>query len=147
MPRFLRAGYDGMMPKVSAFLLGFFLFLIPAAPTTIDVESQTGMQRERVYKLAKTLNFKKQPMVDYWKILILSPENWEDSILQTKVNTKTAYTNLFLHETFLNSSALPYMNDWDIRHLLGHEAGHLICNCASEDTANRIADSLMNKRD
>ncbi len=116
-----------------------------AAAPQVFVQGSTSYQRNRVTRLEQSLNFTKQPMVSYWDITIDPGDVFLQNVKTLKVNTDSGYTTLGLNQTHLNEDFLIWHPDQDVRHLIAHEAGHLICECKSEEKANDIAYQLQFK--
>lgn len=132
--------------KVVGILTSLVLFctsLLAVGRPIVDVTSQVPFQEARVRIFTNELHYHDLPMVSYWKITVLDKENWEEAVVKFKANTVTAFTLPHLDQTFLNGPWLQRVNEYDARHTIAHEAGHLICRCGSETEANKIADKLL----
>ncbi len=112
-------------------------------PQTIEVVSQVVYQQPRVSVFANSLHYRDLPMINYWTIIVLNKENWDEAVLKYKANTVTAFTLPHLDQTFLNGPWLQKAGDWEAKHTIAHEAGHLICKCNGENEANKVADKLL----
>lgn len=110
-----------------------------AAPTMFTVDGSTSFERQRLERIEHSLNFTKVPMPDTWNIHIISKEQFDENIRRWKVSTISAYTLIPLDQTYINEYYLTFAPDSMVRQTLAHEAGHMICNCASESKANEIA--------
>lgn len=108
----------------------------------IEVTGSAAWERARVNRLARSLHFAGFPMTQWWRIVILSNEDWDEAVSKHDLNTGSAFTILQQRVTFVSESYLIYHIDENVRFTLGHEAGHLICECSSEDKANEIARAL-----
>lgn len=120
----------------------------PVAAPQFAVTGGTPVERQRITKLESQLNFSQQPMVSYWQITILDAKAWDYMIRQYHIEneTATAFTVMEQARTFLNEDYLATTGtDVPVRHTIAHEAGHLICECGSEDKANDIAAVLVGK--
>ncbi len=132
------------------FILAIALLLVfvrPASPVpsvNIQVHAKEVYDFDRIKFLANRLNFAGQPMVSYWSITVLDRADWQEALLKYKLEgkTETAFTLMGWNETFVNADYIHYTIDSTVEHTLAHEAGHLICECKSEDTANKIARKL-----
>jgi predicted SprT family Zn-dependent metalloprotease len=82
-------------------------------------------------------------MTSTWQVTILPGEDFRSRANYLKMNTDSAYTFLQLRQTYVNEDFLIYANDVRIRQMMAHEAGHLICECSSEEKANEIAYQLQ----
>ena len=113
-----------------------------AAVPQFFVEGSTSYERDRIVHLENQLNFTKQPMVSTWEVTILSEEEFNAYVQEHDIPTGAAYTYLSMNHTYVNEAYLVWHSDKEVRFVLGHEAGHLICECFSEDKANEIATEL-----
>lgn len=113
-----------------------------AAPTQLFVDGSTSWERARIERLEHQLNFTKEPMPNEWDIHIIPVEQFNENINRFRINTESAYTIMPLDQTYLNEMYLGYADDHRVRHTLAHEAGHMICNCTSEEKAEGIAYQL-----
>jgi hypothetical protein len=113
----------------------------------IEVRAPTEYERIRIQKLADSLNFSGQPMPGWWRIVILPPVRWEDALryYHLEGRTASAFTIMGQNETLVSEDYAQYHGGDQVRFTLGHEAGHLICQCQSEDRANDIARILTKK--
>lgn len=114
-----------------------------AAPTMFSIDGSTSFERERLTHLERGLNFTKVAMSDTWEIHIIPEGQFEENVHRLKANTISAYTFLPLDQTYINEGYLTYADDSTVRQTLAHEAGHMICQCASESKANEIAWQLQ----
>jgi hypothetical protein len=108
----------------------------------IEVSGSQQWERDRVFRLAKSLNFTHESMVPWWRIVILSRPDWDDATDKyNHPNTETAFTLIGPNVTYIREDYLTSGGGTDerIRWTLAHEAGHLSCNCISEDRANALA--------
>ena len=130
--------------KLFKYLFGLLLFTIPvkAAAPQVYLGGSTQYERDRILRLEHTLNFSREPMLSPWTIRILDEETFLKYVRENNLSTYSAYTNLFGTVTSLNEGYLEFAIDSRVRHTLAHEAGHVICQCASEDKANEIAYQL-----
>lgn len=133
------------MKKFLAVMMLCAISALAAAPQFF-IQGSTSRERVRLTRIEQSLNFTKEPMVNYWEVTILSEQEFHRNVEVFKLNTDTAYTYLPLHRTYVNEGYLTYADDQRIRHTLAHEAGHLICECPSEQTANDIAYVLETSR-
>jgi len=122
-----------MLLAVSAF----------AAAPQVLINGSTNYEQERILRLEHSLNFTKEPMVSTWEITIDDEKVFDDYVQEHGLPTESGYTFLGLNHTHLNEYYLLWHSDQDVRFLLGHESGHLICNCKSEQKANEIAAVLL----
>ena len=113
-----------------------------AAPTQLSVDGSTSWERARIERLEHQLNFTKEPMPNEWDIHIISGEEFNANTNRLHINTESAYTFMPLDQTYLNEDYLMVGDDRRVRHTLAHEAGHMICNCTSEEKAEEIAYQL-----
>jgi len=127
-----------------ALLLCFSRPVSPAPLVNIQVHAREVYDFDRIKFLANRLNFIGQPMVSYWSITVLDRADWQEALRKYKLEgqTETAFTLMGWNETFVNADYIHYTIDSNVEHTLAHEAGHLICECKSEDTANKIARKL-----
>jgi hypothetical protein len=113
--------------------------LFGAAPQFF-VSGSTSFERNRVTRLEQSLNFTREPMVSTWTAIIDPGEVFTENTKKLNLDTESGYTYVGgLNQTHLNEDYLVWHGDQDVRHLLAHEAGHLICGCKSEQRANDIA--------
>lgn len=131
-----------MIKKLLALALAFAMSAVAAAPTQFFVEGSTAYEQQRVIRLENTLKFSNEPMVSTWEVTIWSGEEFNRYVDEHNINTRFAFTYLGLNHTFLNEDQLVWHNDAFVRWALAHEAGHMICNCTSEERANEIAVQL-----
>lgn len=138
-----------MLIKRFAALVALLLFvaysLWSMPKVIIDVTGPTAYQRWRIHTLASELHFADEKMVPHWRIEILSTDDWDVAITRYKVQTWTAFTVLETATTYVSEDDLIFAHDDRVRQTLAHEAGHLICGCSSEETANAIAWRLQVK--
>lgn len=113
----------------------------------IEVYGSERYQQDRVRRLATSLNFTGQSMPGWWRVVILSRADWEDAMLRYHLEGRTgsAFTVMGQDETFINEEYLFFATDDRVKFTLGHEAGHLICNCQSEERADKIARILTRR--
>ncbi len=116
-----------------------------AAAPQLFVWGSTNWERNRITRLEQSLNFSKAAMTSTWSITIIPGEDFQRRTEYLKINTASAYTFLQLRQTYLNEDYLIWHTDVEVRQTLGHEAGHLICECNSEQKANEIAYELQFK--
>lgn len=117
--------------------------LFGAAPQ-LFVSGSTSFEQSRVMRLERSLNFTKEPMVSTWTIIIDPGDVFEENTKKLNLDTESGYTYLGgINQTHLNEDYLTWHNDADVRQLIAHEAGHLICECKSEQKANDIAYQLQ----
>jgi len=121
-----------------------FLIVIgqAAAPTQLFVDGSTSWERARIERLEHQLNFTKEPMPDTWGVHIIPVEQFEIAKRRYHLDTDSAFTFMPQNQTYLNEFYLTYADDRRVRHTLAHEAGHMICNCTSEEKAEAIAYQL-----
>ena len=110
--------------------------------TIIEVHAPTVFETVRINRLASSLNFAGQAMPGWWKIVVLTPGEWNEDVSKWNLDTASAFTTLGQNITYLNPDYLIIASDGRLQWTLAHEAGHLICNCTSEDKANAIAKIL-----
>ncbi len=86
-------------------------------------------------------------MPGWWRIVILSRADWDDALIRYHLEGRTAsaFTVMNQDETFVSEEYLFFATDDRVQFTLGHEAGHLICSCSSEDRANQIARILTRR--
>ncbi len=125
---------------IAVFSIGAMIDLAHgAAPTMLTIDGSTSFERDRLTHLERSLNFTKVAMPNTWDIHIISKEQFEENARRMKLNTISAYTFMPLDQTYINEEYLTYATDSMVRHTMAHEAGHMICACASESKANDIA--------
>lgn len=123
------------MILVLAVVLGAF----GAAPTQFTVDGSTTFEQARITRLERSMNFTNQAMVDQWAITIWPEDQFENYVRDNKVQTSIAFTFLDSDHTYINEYFLVWASDAQVRFVLGHEAGHMICECRSESKADAIA--------
>lgn len=117
---------------------------IAAAPQFM-IWGSTSYERNRLTRLEQSLNFSRVPMTNTWNVTIIPADDFHRRKDLLKVDTDSAYTILGFNQTYVNEDYLVYADDERVRQTLAHEAGHLICQCISEDKANEIAYQLQFK--
>jgi hypothetical protein len=127
-------------------VLAACLLLIPTSvkqQITIDVRGRTSSETVRLQALAN-LNFTGQTMPPHWTIIVLSKIEWDSELVKRNLvgQTDTAFTVLIEDVTYINEDYVTSALNSRIRHTLAHEASHMICGCASESIANKIARQL-----
>jgi len=120
----------------------FVAALVFAAAPQFFVSGSTSFEQNRIVRLERSLNFTKEPMVSTWYVTIDPGEVFDENVKKLDLDTESGYTYLGLNQTHINEDYLVWHDDKDVRHLLAHEAGHLICECKSEEKANDIAYQL-----
>lgn len=121
--------------------------LFGAAPMFM-ISGGTSIERNRLTHVEQSLNFSKEPMTSTWQVIIDPPDlfrkNVQDMLKLHEINhfTDTGYTDIALRQTHINEE---FIFEDQIRQTMAHEAGHLICECTSEDKANEIAYQLQFK--
>lgn len=124
------------------------LNLRSAPPSQFSVQGSTSFERSRLIRMEQTLNFTKVAMTGSWEVIIDPGEQFRANVQSMMENhtidhfTDTAYTSLALQQTHINEDYLVTGEYDQIRHTMAHEAGHLICECRSEEKANDIAYQL-----
>lgn len=134
----VEAGTFQMKIKMLFLSLALAVSVFAAAPQFL-IDGSTSYERERVIRLEKQLNFTNQAMVSTWYLTVSDSEVFNEYVQKHDLPTDAAYTFLGLNHTYLNEEYLVWHTDTEVRFLLGHEAGHMICECKSEDKANEIA--------
>lgn len=140
-----RAIQMNAIKKAIIALVLFTTSLFAAAPQFFS-SGGTSIERNRLIHIEQSLNFTQEPMTSQWNVIIDPPDvfrkNVEDMMKSHSIDyyTDTAYTALPLMQTHINEEHI--FDDGIIRHTMAHEAGHLICECHSEDKANEIAYQL-----
>jgi len=114
----------------------------------IEVRAGTSYERIRVENLANSLNFTGQAMPGWWRIVVLTRPDWEDALkyYHLEGRTASAFTVLGQNETLISEDYMLWHGSEAVQFTLAHEAGHMICQCQSEDTANDIARILTKQR-
>src|SRR5207253_272351 len=107
-----------------------------AAAPAFYIHGSASFERDRISRLEKSLNFTQEPMVETWTVWIIPGAQFRESVHDMNLDTDSAYTILGYGQTYLNEDYLIYADDMRVRQTLAHEAGHLICACASESKAN-----------
>ena len=131
-----------VIKKLLVLALAFAMSAVAAAPTMFFVDGSTAYEQQRIVRLEQSLNFSQEPMVSIWEVTIDDGKLFDDYVQEHGLPTESAYTFLGLNHTHLNEAYLLWHSDREVRHLLAHEAGHMICNCTSEQKANEIAEVL-----
>lgn len=131
---FLKVALCLMIARL-AVVLGAF----GAAPVHFTVDGSTTYEQLRIIHAEQSLNFTKQAMVDSWEVTIWPQDQFEKYVRDNKVPTSIAFTFLDSDHTYINEYFLIWASDAQIRFVLGHEAGHMICECKSELKADSIA--------
>lgn len=132
--------------KIKMLFLSLCLALSAfAAAPQFMIWGSTSFERDRLTRLEQSLNFTKVPMTSTWQVTIIPGEDFRSRVSYLKLNTDSAYTFLQLRQTYVNEDFLVYADDPRIRQMMAHEAGHLICECSSEEKANEIAYQLQFK--
>lgn len=136
------------MKKFLAVLMLCAVSAFAAAPFFL-IQGGTSLERYRIIRLEQSLNFTKEPMTNTWQVIIDSGNVFRDNVQQMLEHhtidhyTESAYTAFGLNQTHLNEDYLIYADDEKVRQTIAHEAGHLICECHSEEKANDIAYQLQ----
>lgn len=135
--------------KIKMLFLSLCLALSAfAAAPQFFIQGSTSWERSRLTHIEQSLNFTKVPMTSTWEVIILPGDQFRENVKNLKVDTESAYTFLQLRQTYVNEDFLIYADDSRVRQMMAHEAGHLICECSSEEKANEIAYRLrFNKPD
>lgn len=130
---------------MKAFATIFFAAVLTAAAAAplLQVKGRGDYESKRLYRLASSLNFTGQPMVPTWRIVALSPEDWQDYLTRYHLEGRDLYAFSLLGQnvTFMNPEYL-FAEDDMVAGVLAHEAGHMICNCTSESKADEIGAQL-----
>ncbi len=113
----------------------------------IEVRAPTYYESIRIRNLANSLDFSGQPMVNWWRIVVLPRAEWEDALryYHLEGQTDSAFTIMAQNETLVNEDYTFFAGTYRLRFTLAHEAGHLICQCQSEGRADSIARILTKK--
>ena len=114
----------------------------------VTTTGSTSYEQNRIIRLAKNLNLDSQPaMPEWWNIQIMSGQEFEAMLVQNGIDglTYSAVSFLGQGKTIVNENYLTFADDARVEQTLAHEAGHLICNCASEARANEIASAIIPK--
>ena len=130
-----------MMKRLLTILVLCVVGAFAAAPQ-VFISGSAEFERDRIMRLEHSLNFTKEPMVSTWYITIDPGNIFDENVQKLHLDTESGYTYLGSNQTHLNEDYLIWHDDHDVRHLLAHEAGHLICECTSEQKANDIAYQL-----
>lgn len=111
----------------------------------IEVGGSTPYERERVRKLANSLNFINLPSPNWWRIIILNEPDWQDALVKYHLegSTGSAFTIMGQDITYLREEYLEFGVDERVRFTLAHEFGHLSCRCSNEDRANEVARQMV----
>ena len=74
-----------------------------------------------------------------WQINVVNEANWSQAVRQYDVadKTRTAVTLFKQRYTVIRRLRLLEMTDGDVRDLLAHEAGHIVCQCSDESRAEK----------
>jgi Zn-dependent protease with chaperone function len=128
-----------------------YCILLPAlvsasanAATTIHPMPTTCPAVQRA--LAEVNSF---PHPDNWRVVVVcSPATWAELKLISPALERTdyAFTLRTLRVTFINSQAYDWVPESQMRFVVAHEAGHLVCGCDDEDRADREARKMLRKR-
>ena len=130
------AGILGVLILTLAIVLG------AAAPTRFTVNGSTTYEQLRVIHAEQSLDFTKQAMVDNWEVTIWPQDQFGKYVRDNKVQTSIAFTFLDSDHTYINEYFLVWASDAQVRFVLGHEAGHMICECKSELKADSLAHAM-----
>jgi hypothetical protein len=130
------------MKKLLAILMLCAVSALAATPQFF-IWGSTSFERNRLIRMEQSLNFSKVPMTSTWQVTIIPGEDFKRRVEYLKLDTESAYTFLQLRQTYVNEDFLVYANDPRVRQMMAHEAGHLICECSSEEEANKIAYQLQ----
>jgi hypothetical protein len=119
---------------LAVLLLAIFL------ATGIPLKAQSN----HVEELLKQLIFTPaSPRPSNWTITILTQPQWDQQVKTLNLRTATAFTVMNENsETFLNPDYVFNSRDIRLLHTLAHEAGHLICRCSDERSAEDVARML-----
>ena len=130
--------------KIKMLFLSMILSIcaLAAAPQLL-VDGSTTFEQSRAKHFAESLNFTQVAMPTPWMITVLNQEEFENRVHDYGLDTRTAYTILEQRHTFINEYILIYGEEAQVRFTFAHEAGHLICECKSEEKANDIAYRLI----
>lgn len=132
-----------VIKKLLVLALAFAMSAVAAAPTQFFIDGSTSYEQQRIVRLEHSLNFSREPMVSIWEVTIDDEKVFNDYVQSHNLPTESGYTFLGLNHTHLNEAYLLWHSDRDVLFLLGHESGHLICSCRSEQKANEIAHMLV----
>lgn len=136
----------------AVLILGSTVLNLRSAPPQFFIQGSTSFERNRLIQMEQTLNFTKVPMTDTWEVVIDPGDQFRANVQSMMDHhaidhfTDTAYTSLLLQQTHVNEDYLVTGEYDQIRHTMAHEAGHLICECHSEEKANDIAYVLETSR-
>lgn len=115
-----------------------------AAPTQFTVNGSTVHEQMRIARIESTLNFAQEAMPASWEVTIWSQGRFEKFVRDTNTPTNIAFTYIGdLNHTYINEYFLVWASDAQVQYVLAHEAGHMICECKSENKADEIARVLM----
>lgn len=126
-----------MKKLVVLFLVMFVFSVLPL--TGEDLVSKATL--ERVRQIAISLKGAPQG----WKMVVASKMDWQrvQSQVPATNRTATAFTLRSLNLTVLNGDYAASASPWELKWTIAHEAGHLLCDCDSEEKANLIARGLL----
>lgn len=131
------------MIKIRALFLVMMLAVCSfAASPQVLIDGSTSYEQARIMRLERSLNFTKEPMVSTWQITIWPGQQFDEYVRMHDLPTDAGFTFLGLNHTYINENYLVWHNDVDVQFLIAHEAGHMICDCRSEQKANEIAEQL-----
>lgn len=123
------------------FIVGACL-CFAAAPQQFTVDGSTTYEQLRIIHAERSLDFTKQAMVDSWEVTIWPQDQFEKYVRDNKVQTSIAFTFLDSDHTYINEYFLVWASDAQLRFVLGHEAGYMICECKSELKADSLAHAM-----
>lgn len=116
-----------------------------AAPTMFTVNGSTTYEQKRITRIEHTLNFTQQAMPDEWDVTIWPQARFDKYVSETNTPTSIAFTFLGQDHTYINEYFLIWATDEQVQFVLAHEAGHMVCECKSEEKADAIAYAITGR--
>src|SRR5271170_7346685 len=124
------------MPTI---LLVLLITVLPSA----NLDKSSAPQVDRVERLAKQLHFHGE-MTGEWTIIVTDFPTYQRIAKEGgKLGANMALTNQATKTTYISDDWLRWgVSDKELKFTLAHEAGHIICGCESEATADVIGHKL-----
>jgi len=124
------------MPTI---LLALLILVLPSA----HLDRSSAPQVDRVERLAKQLHIQGE-LSGTWTIIVADFPTYQRIANEGgKLGANTAFTNQATKTTYISDDWLRWgVSDKELKFTLAHEAGHIICGCESEATADVIGHKL-----
>lgn len=80
-----------------------------------------------------------------WRWVILNESEWLTTLRIYEARSPLAFGSLRQRVTYLRGLRVAPMSSLELKRLLAHELGHLICACADQSRADNAADAILKK--